>query len=381
MLSLLRPRPLVRGRHLLAVPAALLVVVAGCGSDSDPSSADGAVSESEVVESSPDSVDVSTETETPSAADVPPDEGAFPVTITHKFGETTIEDTPTRVVSVGFAEHDGLLSLGVIPVGVRDWYGDQPSATWPWAQDELGDAKPTVLPSTDLNFEAIGALQPDLIVGISSGMDADDYEKLSQIAPTLAQPADYIDYGTPWDVALLETGRALGLESRAEAVIAETNDLFAAAREANPEFDGQSAAVAFVFDGAPGAYASSDSRSRMMTDLGFTIPSEFDELSGDQFFFTVSPEQLATLDSDVLVWIVGSEDELGAVQGLALRPSMRAATEGREVVADELLSGAFSHASPLSYPYVLERLVPELAAAADGDPSTPVPSAAGLQAA
>src|SRR6476660_2079952 len=60
---------------------------------------------------------------------------AFPVTIDHKFGSTTIESQPERVVSVGFAEHEGLLALGVEPVGVRDWYGDQPYATWPWAQD------------------------------------------------------------------------------------------------------------------------------------------------------------------------------------------------------------------------------------------------------
>ena len=66
--------------------------------------------------------------------------GAFPVTIEHKFGSTTIESQPERVVSVGFAEHEGLLALGVEPVGVRDWYGDQPYATWPWAQDELGDS-------------------------------------------------------------------------------------------------------------------------------------------------------------------------------------------------------------------------------------------------
>ena len=50
-------------------------------------------------------------------------------------------------MSVGFAEHEGLLALGVEPVGVRDWYGDQPYATWPWAQDELGDQQPEVHPA------------------------------------------------------------------------------------------------------------------------------------------------------------------------------------------------------------------------------------------
>ena len=58
---------------------------------------------------------------------------AFPVTIEHKYGETTIPEQPERVVTVGFADQDALLALGVSPVGIRDWYGEQPFATWPWA--------------------------------------------------------------------------------------------------------------------------------------------------------------------------------------------------------------------------------------------------------
>ena len=94
-----------------------------------------------------------------------------------------------------------MLALGVDP-GRRSATGtaSSPYATWPWAQDELGDAQPEVLPSTELNFEQIAALDPDLIVGVGSGMTDTDYATLSKIAPTLAQPGDYIDYGTPWDV-------------------------------------------------------------------------------------------------------------------------------------------------------------------------------------
>ena len=42
---------------------------------------------------------------------------------------------------------------------------------WPWAQDELGDAKPTVLSNADgFQFEKIAALRPDLIIGTNAGM-------------------------------------------------------------------------------------------------------------------------------------------------------------------------------------------------------------------
>ena len=63
---------------------------------------------------------------------------------------------------------------------------------------------------------------------------------------------------------------------------------------------------------------------------------------------------------------------------MPLRPTLTAYTEGREVVADPLLSGAFSHASPLSLEFVIDELVPELALAVDGDPTTVVPSAIAL---
>src|SRR4051794_21128049 len=50
---------------------------------------------------------------------------AFPVTIEHKYGTTEIGQKPVRVVSVGFQDQDPLLALGVVPVGIRDWFGDQ----------------------------------------------------------------------------------------------------------------------------------------------------------------------------------------------------------------------------------------------------------------
>lgn len=345
-----------------AVALALAVGLAACGSDdtsnSDASStSDGAATES-------------------SDADAAAADEAFPVTIEHAFGETTIEAEPQRVVSIGFAEHDNILALGVTPIAVRDWYGDQPFATWPWAQDELGEAEPEVLPATDLNFEQIAALDPDLIIGINSGMSDGDYATLSEIAPTVARPADHPDYSTPWRDQLEIMGAALGRSEEAAAVISDNEAAFAAVREAHPEFEGQTAAVAFTFEEEPGAYASGDGRAQTLTEMGFVTPAEFDELAGDEFFFSVSSEELAVLDQDVIVWVVSDEAGYEAVAGEALRPTLTAFAEGREIIADPLLSGAFSHGSALSLEYVIDELVPELALAADGDPATEVPSMA-----
>lgn len=345
---------------------ALVALLAACGSDDTGSEA--AADSTPAETSSGD--DVTTDAE-PTDADAAP----FPVTIEHKFGETVIEETPERVVVVGFAEHDMVLALDVIPVGVRDWYGDQPFATWPWAQDELGDAEPEVIAADALNFEQIAAMRPDVILGLSSGMSDTDYDKLAAIAPTVAQSGDYADYAQPWRERLTTTGLALGLEDKANDVLAETEELLAAAREAHPEFSGASAAVAFAFADAPGGYASTDNRSALLVDLGFEIPSEFDELAGDSFYFSLSQEDLSVLDQDVIVWIVSSEAEYEEIRSMVVRPTLNAYAEGREIVADPLLAGAFSHSSPLSLEFAIEELVPELALALDGDPATEVPSA------
>jgi iron complex transport system substrate-binding protein len=370
----------------LLLATALVVTAAACGSDDSPSA--GAAATSAPAGEPTATVTESTDTATsPSAvdsagSDTGADAAAFPVTIEHKFGSTTIDAEPQRVVSIGYNEHDFLLALGVVPVALRDWYGEQPNSVWPWAQDELGSATPAVLPSTDLNFEQIASLEPDLIVGVWSGISVEDYELLSAIAPTVAQPDTYDDYGTPWQEQTMILGAATGRTAQAEAVVADVEGQIAAARDAHPEWQGQTAAVAFVTEDGPGAYASQDTRSRFMQDLGFEIPDIYDSDDENSFYLQLSAEDVTALDVGALVWVVGTDEALEAIlHQLPTRQSLAAYAEGREVFADLELSGAFSHSSPLSLEYVLERLVPEIAAAADGDPSTPVPSAVALGAA
>jgi iron complex transport system substrate-binding protein len=55
-----------------------------------------------------------------------------------------------------------------------------------------------VLPDTEINFESVAALQPDLILAVHSGFDRGEFEKLSKIAPTVAQSGKWGEYQTPW---------------------------------------------------------------------------------------------------------------------------------------------------------------------------------------
>jgi iron complex transport system substrate-binding protein len=300
-------------------------------------------------------------------------EGAFPVTIEHMYGQTTIEEEPERVVTVGFTDQDPLLALGVVPVAIRDWYGDQPQATWPWAHDLLDGAEPVVLPSTEIDYEQVAALEPDLIVGVSSGMTETDYDRLSQIAPTLTQTDDEPLYGETWQTGTRMIGTAVGKAAEAEELIADTEALIATHAADNPAFEGKEATVSYVFeDGSIGAYGPTDVRSRLLTSLGFVIPQVVVDAAGDQFYSQFSMEEIGKLDHDVLVWVSYLDPQVEAIKASPLRQQLDVVEAGGEVFMGEMEAGAASFSSVLSIPYALETLVPQLALAVDGDPATVV---------
>lgn len=297
----------------------------------------------------------------------------FPVTFEHRHGETMLGERPERVVTVGLTDHDAVLALGVAPVGVTDWYGDHPHATWPWAQDELGGAEPEVVgDAQELDLEKIAALEPDVILGLYSAMTAEEYETLSQIAPVVAQPAGHVDYGVPWQELTRTVGSVLGESEQAEAMVAEVEDRFAAIREAHPEFVGASAAGAAVYEGIY-VYSPDVANMRLLQDLGFEVPDPIADLVGDADGAQLSLEQAQLVDTDVLLWVDAVRDE--GPLGEPVYQQLDVHREGREVVLASTgdLSAA-SFVSVLSLPVILDDLVPMLAAAVDGDPATEVPA-------
>lgn len=295
-------------------------------------------------------------------------------TIKHKYGKTEVSGVPERVVTVGFTDQDYVLALGVAPVAVREWFGEKPYATWSWAQDELGDAEPEVLPSTELNFEQIAGLEPDLIVGVSSGMTGQEYGTLSEIAPTLPQSGEFVDFGVPWQEQTRAIGWALGRQDRAEKIVSGLESRFAAAREEHPEFEGASGVVVgLTVEGdsyTPSPYGPQDVRGRFMSSLGFRIPEEIADLAGDAFFADLSRERLELIDADALVWVTVVAESFEAVRSDPLYQRLDVAKQGCDLFLEETLSGALSFGSVLSLPFAFDGLVPRLAAAIDGDPET-----------
>ena len=295
----------------------------------------------------------------------------FPLLIAHKFGTSVIPERPERVASLDYAGGaDDLLALGVQPVTIRYWYGDYPRAVWPWA-DPLLEGEPAILKG-DVNFEQIAEADPDVILAIASGITEADYEKLSLIAPVIAVPEGVSDYALPWDQRALLAGRAVGREKEAEERVSAIHQQMAEIAAAHPDWQGKTAVVAYAWGdaGTPGAYTSWDVRAQVLEDLGFVTPDAVDALVADShdFYTYLSPEDLSPLDADLLVWV--TSDTWDAVKGLKARPFLGATRDGRDVFVGPELTGAFSFASLLSLPYAIERMVPMIEAALDGDPET-----------
>jgi iron complex transport system substrate-binding protein len=305
------------------------------------------------------------------AAESPSAAADFPIVVEHAFGSTEVSEPPERIVSVGLTEHDTLLALGVVPIAVTDWYGDQPFATWPWAQDALGEAEPAVLTATDgFDFERIAELDPDLILGLNAGLDEQSYDELSAIAPTVAHPVGSTDYFGDWRAQTNLIGRAVGMESEADRLVADIDARFETAAAEHPEFDGSS--VAFLqnafYDGEAIAYQDGLS-TQFLTDLGFEIPDVLDDFTaaGAAQAFIPLEHLLVLDDADVLLWATEGPTDRGALESEPLYMALEEVREGRLVFTDGLLAGAIYFTSPLSLPFVLDHLVPALASTLAGN--------------
>lgn len=240
------------------------------------------------------------------AAAVPALAQSFPVTIKHALGETVIEKAPERIVTWGWGNHDALLALGVVPVAMPfSTYGGGDNGLHPWVEErlkELGAATPIQLSdSSDIPFEQIAAQKPDVIIAVFSGLNAEQYARLSQIAPTVAYPDQ--PWSTPWQDVTKIIGQIVGKSAEAEQLVADTLKFVADESAKYPEIAGTTFAGVNDFDGSIAVYDALDARMKFLTDIGLVLAPSVTELSpkDGSFFYPLSYELFDQLKSDILI--------------------------------------------------------------------------------
>jgi ABC-type cobalamin/Fe3+-siderophores transport system ATPase subunit len=198
-----------------------------------------------------------------------------------------------------------------------------------------------------INFEKLSALKPDLILALYAGVTQEQYDLLTQIAPTVAQPAAYVDYGIPWQELTRTVGLAVGQAEAADQLVKEVEARFEQALAEHPEFEGATSIVATPYEGI-WVYAGEDVRGRFLNALGFKLPEGLAEVTGEEFGGNLSFERADLLDVDVIIWL--DADEAQGPLGGPVYQNLAVHTEGREVHLDSYddpLGGATSFVSVL----------------------------------
>ncbi|MDQ1033887.1 iron complex transport system substrate-binding protein [Streptomyces sp. V3I8] len=283
--------------------------------------------------------------------------GAFPAKVATKFGTVTVDAAPKRVVALGWGDAEAALSLGVQPVGAGDWLAFGGDGVGPWAED-LYDESPQKIGTLEPEYEKIAALRPDLILDTKSSGDRTRYDTLSKIAPTVGVPKGGDQYKISWEKQTTMVAQALGVPDDGKKLIAETEEKFADAAGAHPEFKDRTITLGSRTASAWGAYVRGTGRVDFVERLGFRNNPAVEAEAGAAFSVPVSEENLQLLDADLTVMApIGVTAK--KISSDPLYKAVPSVEKGHSVVFDDAdISQAFAMDSVLSVDYALEKVVP-----------------------
>jgi len=225
--------------------------------------------------------------------------------IQHKLGETCVPNEPQRVVVLDRGLLANAIALGVQPVGsVRK--ATVSGFEFPvYLQGKVDDSLESVGTQTQPNLEKILQLQPDLILGFKFGID---YDKLSQIAPTvIIEWEDTAHWKEHFQVA----AEAMGKTEKAEQLLADYNRRIEELKAAIESPEQLEISLAYIGGNAP--FIRSDLKNSfpgsILEDVGLGRPPSQD-IVRQRYQIEVSPEMIPSLDADVL-FLFAVNDEQG----------------------------------------------------------------------
>jgi iron complex transport system substrate-binding protein len=297
----------------------------------------------------------------------------FPLTIEHAFGATTIPAKPERVATVAWANHEVPLALGVVPVGFpRANFGDDDGdGLLPWVAErlrELGADAPTLFDEGDgIDFEAVAAVAPDVILAAYSGLTRADYDTLGKIAPVVAFPDG--PWATEWREMIRLNAAGLGMTAEGEALIDDIESDIAEAVARRPEIAGRSALFVTHLDARDLSvvrfYTAHDTRVKFLDDLGLSAPESVAAAGAHgRFAGEISAERIdAFADVDILI-AYGGADLRAAVEANPLFAHLPVVRGGALVLLGNDPVGTAANPTPLSIGWVLDDYVDRLAEAA-----------------
>ncbi|MEV4625003.1 iron-siderophore ABC transporter substrate-binding protein [Micromonospora sp. NPDC049523] len=337
-------RKRARTLSLAALSGAVAVAVAaGCAGSPDPEAADSATpAAAPTAFTAPRTVPAGMGSD---AAD-----GAFPRTVGHFAGSTTVPRQPTRVVVLSTGQLDGLLTLGVVPVAATR--GDDAALVPAYLTTAFPQYAAQLAQISDVggrgepNLEAVAQVKPDLILMNSSVLKGDVYKAASAIAPTVVTEGT----GVNWKQDFLLIAAAAGRSTQAQGIL----DTFHTDAAGVGRSLGKPATVSFlrVNGDRTRIFGVASFTGSIAEDAGLARPKsqQFDKTSQD-----ISNEQLDLADADWLFYgVQGGAAKADALTRAPIWPTLEAVVAKRAVAVDD--DPWYLNAGPTAARVVLDQL-------------------------
>ncbi|PZX15116.1 iron complex transport system substrate-binding protein [Palleronia aestuarii] len=148
----------------------------------------------------------------------------------------------------------------------------------PWVTERLDrlDAEPPMLFDEDdgIDFEAVAATDPDVILAAYSGITRSDYETLSRIASVIAHPE--APWTATWRKMIRQNAAGIGTAKAGEELVRRLEKRIEEAVAKHPDLASKTGMFVTHLDPCDLStihfYAEADQRVQFLRDLGMEIP-------------------------------------------------------------------------------------------------------------
>jgi len=288
------------------------------------------------------------------------------VTIESALGNAVITEKPERIVTLGMGSAETVIALGTIPVGVEKYaWGSDDTGYLPWVHEVVtkqgGELPEQFTGGTDLNIEAIIALEPDLILAPWSGITQQQFDSLNAFAPTVAYAES--PWTITWEEQINVIGKAMGESEKATAEIDKIKSQFAESTAAHPNYADVS--FSFIYNTGPGTlgvFFAEEQRVAMVRALGLQVDPVVYTLTESEGTDSavIGLENANLLDkSDLLFTFYSDPANRAEIEAQPAYQAIPAVARGTVIAPTEqpFVTGS-SMINPLTVPWSLERYVP-----------------------
>ncbi|MDJ0396309.1 iron-siderophore ABC transporter substrate-binding protein [Rhodococcus sp. G-MC3] len=288
------------------------------------------------------------------------------VTIDSALGQAVIDSKPERIVTLGMGSAETAIALGTVPVGIEEYqWGSDESGYLPWIDDAITasgvQAPEQFSGGTELNIEAILALDPDLILAPWSGITQQQFDSLNAFAPVVAYEEQ--PWTITWEDQISVIGTAMGEEQKAADEIDKIKTQFSDATASHPEY--KDVTFSYIYNTGPGTlgvFLADEQRVAMVRALGLQVDPvvySLDETEGtDSAVIGLENANLLN-DSDLIFTFYSDPENRTDTEAQPAYKSIPAIARDSVVApTDQPFVTGSSIINPLTVPWALERYVP-----------------------